>query len=313
MAARRCLRQRRGPRPRRRGRGAAGRRRGRSLRRAGRRNRRVSRASTDNREHALRALRNHQRAAEGVREGYEDLPHPPMPFDADMCPDAALARAARAAWVRALTLGTAHGFRNAQTTMIAPPAGRRAHPRLRGVRHRARLGRDQVRAAARRRLPQDRQTATSRRRSPGSATRRRDRRHWSRTSRGTARSTARPASTIARLRARGFTIGRAAGTGGRDRRRARHTLRLQPLDAGRRVLHARPRASRARPRRLHVRHAEGARLLRGRDRSRPTRGVAAPRRWRARRTSTRPISPSSTRRARRAPASARSPGRRRCA
>lgn len=75
-----------------------------------------------NRDHALRALRNHHRAAEGAREGYEDLPHPPMPFDAESCPDADLARAARAAWARALTLGTAHGFRNAQTTMISPLA-----------------------------------------------------------------------------------------------------------------------------------------------------------------------------------------------
>ena len=76
----------------------------------------------DNREHALRTLRNRQRAVEGVREDYEDLPHPPMPFDADVCPDADLARAARSAWVRALTSATAHGLRNAQTTMIAPPA-----------------------------------------------------------------------------------------------------------------------------------------------------------------------------------------------
>ena len=77
----------------------------------------------DNREHALRTLRNHRRAADGLRDGYEDLPHPPMPFDADSCPDAALARAAQASWARALALGTAHGFRNAQTTMIAPLIG----------------------------------------------------------------------------------------------------------------------------------------------------------------------------------------------
>jgi ribonucleoside-diphosphate reductase alpha chain len=78
---------------------------------------------TDNREHVLRTLRNHHRAAEGLRDGYEDLPHPPMPFDAESCPDVALARAARASWARALALGTAHGFRNAHTTMITPLPG----------------------------------------------------------------------------------------------------------------------------------------------------------------------------------------------
>ena len=74
----------------------------------------------DNREHALRGLRNRMRAAEGAREGYEDLPHPPMPFDAETCPDASLAKAARAAWAEAAALATAHGFRNAQTTSITP-------------------------------------------------------------------------------------------------------------------------------------------------------------------------------------------------
>ncbi|MBP0650403.1 vitamin B12-dependent ribonucleotide reductase, partial [Mycobacterium tuberculosis] len=44
----------------------------------------------------------------------------PVPLDAASCPDPKLIDAARAAWDDAVRLGTQHGFRNAQATVIAP-------------------------------------------------------------------------------------------------------------------------------------------------------------------------------------------------
>ena len=74
----------------------------------------------DNREHMLRVIRNHRRAAHGMAEGYEGLSVPPVALVEGDCPDADLAAAAKAAWDRALSLGDEHGYRNAQATVIAP-------------------------------------------------------------------------------------------------------------------------------------------------------------------------------------------------
>ena len=73
-----------------------------------------------NREHMLRVIRNHRRAAHGAKDGYEGLSVAPVPFDAAACPDPDLAAAAVRAWDRALEMGEAFGFRNAQSTVIAP-------------------------------------------------------------------------------------------------------------------------------------------------------------------------------------------------
>ncbi len=73
-----------------------------------------------NREAMLRVIRNHRRAARGESQGYEELSVLPVPLDGACVPDHALVAAARAAWDEALALGEAHGFRNAQTTVIAP-------------------------------------------------------------------------------------------------------------------------------------------------------------------------------------------------
>src|SRR5689334_13457678 len=73
-----------------------------------------------NREHMLRVIRNHRRAAHGERTGYERVSQPPVPLDHASCPDQALVAHARAAWDRALSLGEQHGYRNAQATVIAP-------------------------------------------------------------------------------------------------------------------------------------------------------------------------------------------------
>src|SRR5439155_19634968 len=73
-----------------------------------------------NREQMLRVIRNHRRAALGERTGYERLATPPVPLDHKACPDARLSEHARRAWDLALSLGSEHGYRNAQVSVIAP-------------------------------------------------------------------------------------------------------------------------------------------------------------------------------------------------
>ncbi|GLK69110.1 vitamin B12-dependent ribonucleotide reductase [Hansschlegelia plantiphila] len=73
-----------------------------------------------NREHMLRVIRNHARAARGETAGYEGLSTLPVPLDVAACPEAAIVTAAQASWERALTLGQQHGFRNAQVSVVAP-------------------------------------------------------------------------------------------------------------------------------------------------------------------------------------------------
>ena len=68
----------------------------------------------------LRVMRNHRRAAYGERTGYEQVTTPPVPLDHAAIPDQQLAAHAKAAWDRALKLGEAHGYRNAQATVVAP-------------------------------------------------------------------------------------------------------------------------------------------------------------------------------------------------
>jgi len=73
-----------------------------------------------NREHMLRVIRNHRRAAYGERTGYEQVATPPVPLDHKLCPDQTLVEHAKRAWDNALRLGVQHGFRNAQVSVIAP-------------------------------------------------------------------------------------------------------------------------------------------------------------------------------------------------
>lgn len=76
----------------------------------------------DNAKSMLRVIRNHRQAAHSKTHGkdYEDLSVLPVPLDAKACPNADLVAAARTAWDKALALGEKHGYRNAQTTVIAP-------------------------------------------------------------------------------------------------------------------------------------------------------------------------------------------------
>ena len=73
-----------------------------------------------NAENMLRVMRNHRRAAHGETEGYEALSVNPVPLDHKSCPQDNLVSHATAAWDRAVALGEAHGYRNAQSTVIAP-------------------------------------------------------------------------------------------------------------------------------------------------------------------------------------------------
>ena len=68
----------------------------------------------------LRVIRNHRRAAYNAPpEEYEGLTITPAGIQPEHCPPDLLI-AARRAWDRALELGTAYGYRNAQVTVIAP-------------------------------------------------------------------------------------------------------------------------------------------------------------------------------------------------
>ncbi|MFT4013039.1 MAG: vitamin B12-dependent ribonucleotide reductase [Paracoccus sp. (in: a-proteobacteria)] len=71
-----------------------------------------------NAEHMLRVIRNHRAAAHGG--GYEGVNVPAVALDGANCPDPRLVALARGAWDEALALGQAHGYRNAQATVIAP-------------------------------------------------------------------------------------------------------------------------------------------------------------------------------------------------
>jgi ribonucleoside-diphosphate reductase alpha chain len=72
-----------------------------------------------NKAHMLRVIRNH-RAAAWSKASYEAVNVNPVALDAANCPDQTLVTLARSAWDEALALGEKHGFRNAQTTVIAP-------------------------------------------------------------------------------------------------------------------------------------------------------------------------------------------------
>jgi ribonucleoside-diphosphate reductase alpha chain len=73
-----------------------------------------------NRDHMLRVIRNHRHASYHASSSeYEGLTVHPTGIQPEHCPPELLI-AARRSWDRALELGTAYGFRNAQVTVIAP-------------------------------------------------------------------------------------------------------------------------------------------------------------------------------------------------
>ncbi|MGB7099125.1 MAG: vitamin B12-dependent ribonucleotide reductase, partial [Xanthobacteraceae bacterium] len=79
----------------------------------------------ENRSAMLRVMRNHRRAAYGERTGYEQVTTPPVPLEHNALTNGArnylaLSEHAKLAWDRAIALGEAHGYRNAQASVVAP-------------------------------------------------------------------------------------------------------------------------------------------------------------------------------------------------
>jgi ribonucleoside-diphosphate reductase alpha chain len=73
----------------------------------------------ENREDMLRVMRNHRAAAYDAQDAYEALSIKPIGINAKYCPEYMLKAACRA-WDDAVQSGEKYGYRNAQTTVIAP-------------------------------------------------------------------------------------------------------------------------------------------------------------------------------------------------
>jgi ribonucleoside-diphosphate reductase alpha chain len=73
----------------------------------------------NNKQHMLRVMRNHRYAAYNSTENYEGLEILPPGIDQKHCPDYLLSAACNA-WDKAVEMGEQYGYRNAQTTVIAP-------------------------------------------------------------------------------------------------------------------------------------------------------------------------------------------------
>jgi len=73
----------------------------------------------ENKQHMLRVMRNHRYAAYNSTENYEGLEIMPPGIDPRYCPDYLLSAACNA-WDKAVEMGEQYGYRNAQTTVIAP-------------------------------------------------------------------------------------------------------------------------------------------------------------------------------------------------
>ncbi|MEA2023516.1 MAG: LAGLIDADG family homing endonuclease [Actinomycetota bacterium] len=74
----------------------------------------------ENRESMLRVIRNHRRAAYNTDQGdYDGVSHFVTGIDPEFGPPEMVAEA-REAWDRAVQLGELHGYRNAQTSVLAP-------------------------------------------------------------------------------------------------------------------------------------------------------------------------------------------------
>ena len=74
----------------------------------------------ENRESMLKVISNHLNAAKSNKQGYDSLNILPVELDAQNCPQKSIVEAAIASWNSAYSQGVIHGFRNAQTTVIAP-------------------------------------------------------------------------------------------------------------------------------------------------------------------------------------------------
>lgn len=72
-----------------------------------------------NKDNMLRVIRNHRYAAYNTPDNFEGLTVKPQTLNEALCPTHLL-EAAQATWDDALAMGNEHGYRNAQTSVIAP-------------------------------------------------------------------------------------------------------------------------------------------------------------------------------------------------
>ena len=226
-----------------------------------------------NAEAMLRVMRNHRRAANGEAFGYEKLSIAPVPLDHAALADKALSAHAIAAWDKALELGEA--ARLSQCAGQRRRADRHDRPRhgLRHHRHRARFRAGEIQEARRRRLFQDHQPRRPRRAALARLWRARDRRH--RHLRGRPRDAERRPGDQSRDAAReGLHAGQARRAGDEPRRRLRHQIRLQQMDARRRIPDR--RRSRSRPKSSKIRTSTCSRISASRaPRSTPPMSMSA--------------------------------------
>jgi ribonucleoside-diphosphate reductase alpha chain len=72
-----------------------------------------------NKKHMLRVIKNHLNASKGENTGYKEITVKPVPLNGKYI-DQYLQDAAIQSWEEALTFGEKYGYRNAQTTVVAP-------------------------------------------------------------------------------------------------------------------------------------------------------------------------------------------------
>ena len=73
----------------------------------------------ENRDDMMRVMRNHRNAAYNGADDYDDVTTTVVGIDPNMAPSE-LIKAAREAWDLAVDMGEEHGYRNAQSTVLAP-------------------------------------------------------------------------------------------------------------------------------------------------------------------------------------------------
>jgi ribonucleoside-diphosphate reductase alpha chain len=74
----------------------------------------------ENKDAMMRVMNNHYAAAENGSTRFEGLSIKPVSLDWENCPQPKLPAIASGVWSEAIEMGMAHGYRNAQTTVIAP-------------------------------------------------------------------------------------------------------------------------------------------------------------------------------------------------
>ncbi len=240
-----------------------------------RRARRLRELSPTTARRMLRVMRNHRRAAHGEAAGYEKLATAPVPLD-----HAALPQATRSAnmpsppGTRRSTLGEQHGYRNAQVTVVAPTGTiglvmdcdtTGIEPDFALVKFKKLAGGGYFKIINRA-VPEGLRALGYRDI--------RDRRDRGLCGRPRARCARRRRSIPRRLKAKGFTDEKIDELEKTLASRLRHQVRLQQMDARRRLPRQHPEGAGREARRSDFRSARLPRLL-ARPRSKPPTSMSA--------------------------------------